>query len=222
MYIEEEMINPDEMAKRLEISPGNLRKWCLELEANGYSFKKDTRGKRSFNDSDQMVLMKIKYAIQEKKLTKEVAVKTVIEGINKNRSSPGTQHEHSPNEEDNRASNVPVVPQTTLTVETIETLAEHLRQQQEINNKLLGMVQEYEEALRKSEEQRRADHEHMMNQIKQLQAHIDERMNQRDKKLLEHIRSAQKQQQQQLLELAAAQEEREQKKRGLIARLFGR
>jgi len=43
MDIKQDTINAEEMAKRLNTTSSNIRKWCIELEKHGYEFVKDNR-----------------------------------------------------------------------------------------------------------------------------------------------------------------------------------
>jgi len=123
----------------------------------------------------------------------------------------------------------------SLSPEVVGAISEQFKQQQEINNQLLGIIEGYKTALsdfkndlRELEEQRRANREQTNRQLKQLQASFDSQSEQmkkhiesRDKEMMEYIRSSQKQQQQHLLETAAAPEEERENKKGFFARLFG-
>ncbi|MCJ7992682.1 hypothetical protein MUB15_31695 [Priestia sp. OVS21] len=95
MDIKQDTINAEEMAKRLNTTSSNIRKWCIELEKHGYEFVKDNRKKRYYSVTDQTLLSNLKYAIQEKKLPLEIAAMTVVKGFDRNHSSSITQEEHS-------------------------------------------------------------------------------------------------------------------------------
>jgi hypothetical protein len=51
-----ETIFTKEMCERLSITGGTLRKWCIELEENGYEFQKSDGGKRLFSVYDKTAL----------------------------------------------------------------------------------------------------------------------------------------------------------------------
>ena len=38
MDIKQDTINAEEMAKRLNTTSSNIRKWCIKLEKHGYKF----------------------------------------------------------------------------------------------------------------------------------------------------------------------------------------
>ncbi|CAK8583894.1 hypothetical protein BMEGG_06152 [Priestia megaterium] len=235
MSIEENYMNTDEMSLRLKLSGSNVRKYSAALEKSGYTFKTGSKNKRYYTDKDQMVLAQLKYLIQDKNLSLEVGAKAVVEALNKNRAASGAHDEQNENEENNHSLTVPQPFEKSLPPEVIGAIAEQFKQQQEINNELLGIIEGYKAALsdskndlRESEEQRRADREQTSKQLEQLQASFDKQAEQmkkhiesRDKEMMEYIRSSQKQQQQNLLEAAAAQEKEREHKKGFFARLFG-
>lgn len=81
-----------EAAKYLEIGESTLRKWCIELEKNGYTFIKGAMDSRAFTDKDLIALNHFKQLYKVKKHTREQAAKAVVEkyameGVNE-RSTP--------------------------------------------------------------------------------------------------------------------------------------
>lgn len=226
MNTKQDTINAEEMAKRLNTTSSNIRKWCIELEKHGYEFTKDTRKKRYYSVSDQSLLSNLKYAIQEKNLSLEIAAMTVIKGFDRNRSSSGTQEEHIKKEEKSHELSVPQEHNEHTTNELLTTVKNQLEQQQVINDKLLEMLEHYKGALEESENRRRSQEEHMSTQLNDLEerlaARISEQITNRDKEMMDYIRSSQKQQQEQLLEAAAAQQNEEEQRKGFFARLFGK
>ncbi|MFE4030407.1 hypothetical protein ACFX4N_30190 [Priestia sp. YIM B13551] len=224
MDIKQDTINAEEMAKRLNTTSSNIRKWCIELEKHGYEFVKDNRKKRYYSVTDQTLLSNLKYAIQEKKLPLEIAAMTVVKGFDRNRSLSITQEEHLKNEENNRKLTVHQEHNNHTTEIVLNTMKEQFEQQQSINNKLLEMLDHYKEALKTSEEKRQTEQEQMNKQLKELEERLAERIgkqiNNRDKEMMDYIRKSQKHNQQQLLEIAATKEEEQH--RSFFARLFGK
>lgn len=216
-------MNAEEMAKRLNTTSSNIRKWCIELEKNGYEFIKDNRKKRYYSIIDQALLSNLKYAIQEKKLSLEIAAITVIKGFNRNRSSSGTQEEQFKEEKNNLELSVPQEHANHTINAVLNTMKKQFEQQQSINNKLLGMLDHYKDALEASENRRQLEQEHMTKQLKELEGcladRISKQINNRDKEMMEYIRLAQ---QQHLLEIAATQQSEEEHKKGFFARLLGK
>jgi DNA-binding transcriptional MerR regulator len=68
-----------EVAKLLEISDSTLRRWCIELEANGYVFIKGENESRAFTVHDLDALRFFKELVKVKRKTKETASKEVVE-----------------------------------------------------------------------------------------------------------------------------------------------
>ncbi|MUL34276.1 hypothetical protein [Priestia megaterium] len=222
MDLKQDTINAEEMAKRLNTTSSNIRKWCIELEKHGYKFVKDNRKKRYYSVTDQTLLSNLKYAIQEKKLPLEIAAMTVIKGVSRNRSSSSTQEEYLINGENNRELNVPQEHQNY----TKDVVLDTLEQQQSINNKLLEMLDHHKNALKISEEKRQTEQEQISKQLRELEERLAERISQqinnRDKKMMNYIRQSQRQHQQQLLEIAATKEKEEEQQKNFFARLFGK
>ncbi|WP_234882314.1 MerR family transcriptional regulator [Bacillus mycoides] len=67
-----------EVTERLEIGTSTLRKWCLSLEQENYSFVKGTKNSRAFVEKDIQVLVQMKKLIQEAGMSIESAVKVVL------------------------------------------------------------------------------------------------------------------------------------------------
>ncbi|MGE7717816.1 hypothetical protein [Priestia megaterium] len=226
MDIKQDTINAEEIAKRLNTTSSNIRKWCIELEKHGYEFVKDNRKKRYYSVTDQTLLSNLKYAIQEKKLPLEIAAMTVIKGFDRNRSSSNTQEEHLKDEETNRELTVHQEHNIHTTNVVLNTMKEQFEQQQSINNKLLEMLDQYKEALKVSEEKRQTEQEQMNEQLKELEerlaTRISKQINNRDKEMMDYIRQSQKHNQQQLLEIAATKEKEEEQQKSFFARLFGK
>ncbi|MDF9626868.1 DUF3967 domain-containing protein [Bacillus cereus] len=66
-----------EVAERLQMGKSTLRRWCLELEKQGYIFSKGEQESRAFTKKDVLILEKIKELQSEgKKL--EHAIKQVL------------------------------------------------------------------------------------------------------------------------------------------------
>jgi len=235
MIINDDYMNSDEISKLLDLSGSNVRKYSAALAKSGYDFKTDNKKKRYYTHSDYETLQKLKFLVQHKNLSLELAANTLVEGLERNRSASRAHNEHTENEENNRSLIAPLASEKSLPPEILGAIADQFKQQQEVNNQLLGIIEEYKAALsgskndlRELEEQRRADREQTSKQLEQLQASFDKQAEQmkehiesRDKEMMEYIRSSQKQQQQHLLEAATAQEKETENKKGFFARLFG-
>lgn len=67
-----------DVAERLEIGTSTLRKWCIALEQEQYSFVKGAKNSRAFVQKDIKVLEQMKKLIQEAGMSIEGAVKVVV------------------------------------------------------------------------------------------------------------------------------------------------
>jgi DNA-binding transcriptional MerR regulator len=204
----EEVIFTKEMCERLSITSGTLRKWCLELEENGYIFSKSDGGKRFFSVYDETALHRMKH-LMDQKFSKEHAAKVVTSKMNGNRSSTGTPGELAKTEQSN---NVPAVTDVSTLIKLAESLMERFEEQERQNTLLRKDLAEIQERNEK-------DRERLEEKIDELQEQLLSDSRERDKKLIEGIRQLQDQKQE-LLQLAAAKEE--ENKKGLFARLFNR
>lgn len=105
-----------EVAERLEIGTSTLRKWCITLEQENYSFVKGAKNSRAFVQKDIQVLEQMKKLIQEAGMSIESAVKVVL-------SVPFVENEEDKISEKN--SRTPsVLPENTIIInqEFIEKL----------------------------------------------------------------------------------------------------
>ena len=67
----------NEVAERLEMGKSTLRRWCLELEKQGYTFTKGEQDSRAFLEQDVLLLEKIK-KLQSEGSKLENAIKQVL------------------------------------------------------------------------------------------------------------------------------------------------
>lgn len=132
-----------EAAKYLEIGESTLRKWCIELEKNGYVFIKGAMDSRAFTDNDLVALNHFKHLYKVKKYTREQAAKSVVgkfskEGVNE-RSTP-------------------VLMENNRSYENLEnmvkSLLEQTKKQEEFNKLLIKRLDQQEKYIRESLEAR--------------------------------------------------------------------
>lgn len=71
-----------EIASYLEVSDSTVRKWCIELEKQGYTFVKSENGSRAFVANDRELLINLKQIMRTSKLTTKDAVKQVLDEAN--------------------------------------------------------------------------------------------------------------------------------------------
>jgi DNA-binding transcriptional MerR regulator len=204
----EEVIFTKEMCERLSITSGTLRKWCLELEENGYVFEKSDGGKRFFSVYDETALIRMKH-LMDQKFSKEHAAKVVTSKMNGNRSSTGTAVELAVTEP---STNVLTNVSSDALIKLTESLMERFEEQERQNTLLQKTLEEIQE-------RNNQDKERLEKKIDELQTQLLSDSRERDKKMMERIRQLQDQKQE-LLQLAAAKEE--ENKKGFFARLFNR
>jgi DNA-binding transcriptional MerR regulator len=203
----EEVIFTKEMCERLSITSGTLRKWCLELEENGYIFAKSDGGKRFFSVYDETALHRMKH-LMDQNFSKEHAAKVVTSKMTGNRSLTGTPGELTKTDQ---SKNVPAIADVSILTKLTETLMERFEEQERQNTLLSKQLNELQE-------RNKEDKERLEKKIGELKTQLLNDYRERDEKLMEGIRHLQEQKQE-LLQLAAAQEEN---KKGFFARLFNR
>lgn len=132
-----------EVASYLEIGESTLRKWCMELERNGYIFIKGVKDSRAFTDHDLKALMHFKQLTKGKKHTKEQAAKSVVEKF----SREGVNERTTPIPMDN-----------TRSYENLENMIKELleqnKKQEEFNKALLQKLEQQEKFIKDTLEKR--------------------------------------------------------------------
>ncbi|MBU8733708.1 DUF3967 domain-containing protein [Cytobacillus firmus] len=132
-----------EAAKYLEIGESTLRKWCIELEKNGYRFIKGAMDSRAFTDDDLVALNHFKQLYKVKKFTREQAAKAVVEKFSKEGVNERT---------------TPVPMENTRSYENLENMVKELleqnKKQEEFNKALLQKLDQQEKFIKESLEKR--------------------------------------------------------------------
>lgn len=82
-----------EISKLLSVSDGTIRKWCLELEKQGYTFAKGENNSRAFIVRDYELLLQVKHFIRTDKLTIEKAVSNALNDNVKSNTNDGRSNE---------------------------------------------------------------------------------------------------------------------------------
>ncbi|OXS64681.1 MerR family transcriptional regulator [Priestia filamentosa] len=67
-----------EVSEMLKVGDSTLRKWCIALEKEGYTFTKGVRNSRAFIQKDIVVLEDIKLLLQESGMNLESTVKVTL------------------------------------------------------------------------------------------------------------------------------------------------
>jgi hypothetical protein len=132
-----------EIAKVLGIGESTLRKWCLELEKNGYEFVKGAKDSRAFLEHDLQALTYFKQLTKNEKVTQEKAAQSVVEKYSRSRGNEKT---------------LPVPLEKIHPFEhfeeTINQLLEHSKRQEEFNKALLQKLEQQEYYIKESLEKR--------------------------------------------------------------------
>lgn len=66
-----------EVSRLLSIGESSLRKWCIELEKNGYEFERGLKDSRAFNGRDVLALIAFKEMVQDRVHTAEQAARII-------------------------------------------------------------------------------------------------------------------------------------------------
>lgn len=202
----EKAYTPKEVRITLNASTGDLRKWCLNLERNGYKFIRNNKNHRVFVENDLVLLRHLQNLVNHQKMQVEDAAMLVVDRLGGSAIEdetgivPVEKEEKQPEmQRDLLRSNE----------DKMLVLLEHLKKLDVVNKELLNRLDRQENS-----------NQELIQEVKSLKERFD-RM-ERDRELMESIRESQtKKQQQVLLQIAATQEE---KKKGIIAaikRLFG-
>jgi hypothetical protein len=132
-----------EIAKVLGIGESTLRKWCIELEKNGYEFVKGAKDSRAFLEHDLQALTYFKQLTKNEKIAQEKAAQSVVEKYSRNRENERT---------------LPVPHESPRSFErfeeTINQLLEHSKRQEEFNKALLQKLEQQESYIKESLEKR--------------------------------------------------------------------
>jgi hypothetical protein len=132
-----------EIAKVLGIGESTLRKWCIELERNGYEFVKGAKDSRAFLEHDLQALTYFKQLTKNEKIAQEKAAQLVVEKYSRSRASERT---------------LPVPYENPRSFErfeeTINQLLESSKRQEEFNEALLQKLEQQEYYIKETLEKR--------------------------------------------------------------------
>ena len=199
----EKAYTPKEVNITLEISDSALRKWCLALEKNGYTFIRNDHNQRVFVENDLVVLRHFQNLVKHHNMQLENAAALVVDRFGKGAFEVGTGIVPAKNEEKQPELQHDFIRSFD---DKLTELLERVKTQEEANNEVLNRLGQQENFNRE-----------LVQQLEQQQKYIEERLEQRDRKLMESLRESQEVKQQ-LLQIAAAQVD--EKKKGFFARLF--
>jgi 3-phosphoglycerate kinase len=132
-----------ELADKLGIGESTLRKWCIELEKNGYTFIKGVKDSRAFTVHDLTALTTFKELIKVDKLPKEEASKVIAERFGRREGNEGT---------------TPVQMEENRSIHSLEKMVEKLlertEKQEEFNRALIERLEEQDRYIKESIEKR--------------------------------------------------------------------
>jgi hypothetical protein len=127
-----------EVATELKIGESTLRKWCMELEKNGYTFVKGAMDSRAFTDHDLVALNYFKQLYKAKKHSREQAAKVVANKFSREGGNERT---------------APIFMEYTRSIENIEAMVKQLveqnKKQEEFNKSLLERLKQQDLYIKK-------------------------------------------------------------------------
>lgn len=132
-----------EVAKQLEVGESTLRKWCIELEKNGYTFIKGTKDSRAFTDHDLQALLLFKQLTRVKNHTKEQASIVVVERYLRKGGNDVTTPVHA--EENQSLQELKAM---------VKELLKDSKEQKEFNRVLVKKLEEQDKFIKESIEKR--------------------------------------------------------------------
>lgn len=153
-----------EVAQRLNIGESTLRKYCMELEKNGYTFIKGSMDSRAFTDRDLIALTHFQTLYKKKKLTREEAAKRVVERY--------------ANDEGGNDVATPVQNMDNRSMEVLEQIIMRVMKENQEKQKMLN-----DELLEKIEKRLEEQNKLLKEQKEHMEKH--------DKMLMENLRRAQ-------------------------------
>ncbi|PEM58660.1 DUF3967 domain-containing protein [Bacillus toyonensis] len=167
---DEIVYSASEVYKRLGISDSTLRKYMEVLLREGFSVKKDKRGRRQYTDNDIMVIEKLIELSKHDGMTLEKAAKMIVQQIEK--VNPDLIQEES---------------------EETDLVPFHIKQQlqeqysvmaQEMNQSMLAMEKRLSEQAKQSNEEIKAS-------IESHNERVEKRLEARDETLMKTLREMQ-------------------------------
>lgn len=178
-----------DMARLTDIAESTVRKYALLLEKNGYSFMRNANGNRVFTENDIKIFLELKATPKEEKSIEHIASDIADKYTTKVKKAVTSNEDVSDDMQLNKGVSADML---TILIEKVNDLTD-------TNQKQTELIEE------------------LFMRLDQQQKYIEERLEERDRKLVESLRQSQEEKLA-LLEMAATQEE---KKKGFLARLFG-
>lgn len=242
-----QILGPSDVCTLLRIKESTLRKYAILLKDAGYHFDENERGQRAYYERDVIAIKKLIEIKQSPDMTLEQAANAVINWINiSNKTLDVIDKKQQNNRYNDDTQEIKEVLNNQKQLienqnELIKELISRMDQQQKYiasreatfmqsiqelqdNNKLLleSKKEQAEKEIQRdnlTNESFKKLNDELLSKLNEQQKYIDERLEQRDRKLIESLRESQEERKT-LLQLAAAQEE--EKKKGFFSRLFGK
>lgn len=188
--------SPSDLIAMLDLKESTLRKYAYDLEKAGWKFGKNELGHRQYNERDIMAIRRLIAAKKNTSMTFEQAAKELVSMLKSEELAVPAKNNGPANDQQN----------------DIAELKELINKQTEVIKALSERLTERDQYIQKRFEEQ------------------DKRLSERDTMLLERlemIEERKREQAESIKYIAAAKEELEeelaaQKKKGFIARLFGR
>lgn len=181
-----------EISLVLDVGTSTLRKWCLALEENGYSFHRTEKNNRLFLEHDLVALKYFKELVQDKQFTLKNASNVVTSRFKGEFTEGEASESRTPN-------NDLLTSSSKRSDEILEELLEKSKKQDEFNQEILSLNQRLVEKL---------DAQHR---------YIEDSIKKRDELLMQTIKENLE-----TRKLIAAAREEEESKKGFFAKLFKR
>ncbi len=125
----EKVYTTKEMSLTLNIGTSTLRKWCLSLEENGYTFLRAENNRRLFVERDLIALRYFQKLVQGENFSLENSSKVIISRYKSEASESGTPsvlvHDEEKNKDLKRSD------------EVMQSLLDHIDKQEQFNRDLL-------------------------------------------------------------------------------------
>ena len=192
--------SPSDLIAMLDLKESTLRKYAYDLEKAGWKFGKNELGHRQYNERDIMAIRRLIAAKKNTSMTFEKAAKELVSMLKSEELAVPAKNNGPANDQQNEIAEL-----------------------KELINKQTEVIKVLSERLTEKDQ-------YIQNYIQERFEEQDKRLSERDTMLLERlemIEERKREQAESIKYIAAAKEELEeelaaQKKKGFIARLFGR
>ncbi|KZO00622.1 DUF3967 domain-containing protein [Pseudobacillus badius] len=196
-----------EISLTLDIGSSTLRKWCLALEEKGYQFARTDNQRRLFVEKDLVALRYFQKLVQGENFSLENAAKVIASRYKEEASETRTP----PVLDDEEQENTPAVINQRSLIRS-----------EDVINRLLNHIETQETFMREQQkynEELKLELQKTQKELQSTNLYIKERLEERDKVLMESLKASQEAKKEMLQTAAAAKEE---EKKGFWSRLLGK